>query len=87
MGLPTNDYEELTVVDNPAGSLLHDDDGSSPRPLSQKEQTLARLQFYSLCWSLFLIGWIDGSIGPLLPRIHEVYNVCDPILCLEGSYA
>ncbi|KAF8181818.1 MFS general substrate transporter [Pholiota molesta] len=75
MGLPTNDYEELTVVDDPAGSLLHDDEGSSPRPLSQKEQTLARLQFYSLCWSLFLIGWVDGSIGPLLPRIHEVYNV------------
>ncbi|KAF9479394.1 MFS general substrate transporter [Pholiota conissans] len=74
MGLP-NDYEELTVVDNPSASLLTEDDASNSRPLSQKERSVSRWQFYTLCWSLFFIGWTDGSIGPLLPRIHEVYNV------------
>lgn len=35
----------------------------------------AKFQFFSLCWALFLIGWSDGSTGPLLPRIQSVYHV------------
>lgn len=35
----------------------------------------ARIQFLSLCWTLFVVGWSDGSTGPLLPRIQSVYHV------------
>ena len=35
----------------------------------------ARIQFSSLCYSLFLAGWNDGTTGPLLPRIQQVYHV------------
>jgi len=35
----------------------------------------AMIQFITLCFTLFLIGWIDGSTGPLLPRIQSVYHV------------
>jgi hypothetical protein len=35
----------------------------------------ANIQFISLCYSLFLAGWNDGTTGPLLPRIQEVYHV------------
>jgi len=35
----------------------------------------ARIQFFSLCWTLFLAGWSDGSTGPLLPRIQSNYHV------------
>ncbi|KAI9509245.1 MFS general substrate transporter [Russula earlei] len=35
----------------------------------------ARIQFFSLCWTLFLAGWSDSSTGPLLPRIQSVYHV------------
>src|ERR1700683_2146278 len=35
----------------------------------------ANIQFISLCYSLFLVGWNDGTTGPLLPRIQEVYHV------------
>ena len=35
----------------------------------------ANIQFISLCYSLFLAGWNDGTTGPLLPRIREVYHV------------
>jgi fucose permease len=35
----------------------------------------ARIQFTTLCYSLFLAGWNDGTTGPLLPRIQEVYHV------------
>lgn len=33
------------------------------------------LQFVTLCWTYFLTGWNDGTIGPLLPRIQRVYHV------------
>jgi hypothetical protein len=29
----------------------------------------------AMCFSLFLAGWNDGTIGPLLPRIQEIYGV------------
>lgn len=29
----------------------------------------------AMCWALFLAGWNDGSVGPLLPRIQENYHV------------
>ena len=35
----------------------------------------AKIQFFTLCWTLFLIGWSDSSTGPLLPRIQSVYHV------------
>ena len=31
--------------------------------------------FATMCGSLFLAGWNDGTTGPLLPRIQEVYHV------------
>ena len=34
-----------------------------------------RIQFFALCWTLFLAGWSDSSTGPLLPRIQNVYHV------------
>lgn len=47
----------------------------SVQPLSKEERRVGRIQFFALCCSLFVIGWNDGSIGPLLPRIQKVYEV------------
>lgn len=35
----------------------------------------AQIQFTTLCWSIFVAGWNDGTLGPLLPRLQEVYHV------------
>lgn len=35
----------------------------------------ARVQFATLCWSIFVVGWNDGTLGPLLPRLQEFYHV------------
>ncbi|KAI0642731.1 MFS general substrate transporter [Trametes meyenii] len=35
----------------------------------------SRLQFAALCCSMFVAGWNDGTLGPLLPRLQEVYNI------------
>ncbi|KZT69016.1 MFS general substrate transporter [Daedalea quercina L-15889] len=33
-----------------------------------------RLHFATLCYSYFLEGWNDGTLGPLLPRIQQYYD-------------
>ncbi|KAI5996336.1 MFS general substrate transporter [Pisolithus albus] len=42
----------------------------------------AHIQFATLCWTLYLMGWNDGTTGPLLPRIQRVYNVNFSIVSL-----
>ncbi|KAI0759756.1 MFS general substrate transporter [Irpex lacteus] len=42
---------------------------------SSTVKLLAALQYASLCFTLFLAGWNDGTTGPLLPRMQENYNV------------
>jgi hypothetical protein len=45
-------------------------------PTVTKEQArIARIQLFTISWTMFLLGWNDGSVGPLLPRIQEVYRV------------
>ena len=44
-------------------------------PPVKAQVTKARIQFITLCLSLFLAGWNDASTGPLLPRIRQVYQV------------
>ncbi|EAU89256.1 hypothetical protein CC1G_03521 [Coprinopsis cinerea okayama7 len=39
------------------------------------QKRAGRIQFYTLLWCLFIMGWNDGTTGPLLPRIREVYNL------------
>ncbi|KAJ7591682.1 MFS general substrate transporter [Mycena floridula] len=47
---------------------------SEYRP-STKQLKTEKVQFAALCWCMVLAGWNDGSTGPLLPRIQEVYNI------------
>ncbi|KAG8752025.1 hypothetical protein FRC14_007433 [Serendipita sp. 396] len=34
-----------------------------------------KVVFAAMCFALFLAGWCDGTTGPLLPRIQNVYGV------------
>ena len=42
---------------------------------SKKEERVARAQFLALCLALFVVGWTDGSTGPLIPRLQIFYDV------------
>lgn len=44
-------------------------------PRTEKQKKTEKIQFAALCWCIFLAGWNDGSTGPLLPRIQDVYHV------------
>lgn len=48
------------------------DDSSQPAP---GHELRTNIHFATLCFCLFLVGWNDGTVGPLLPRIQGVYHV------------
>ncbi|KAI4520802.1 MFS general substrate transporter [Schizophyllum commune Loenen D] len=48
---------------------------STPLERTKKQIAAERIQFFAACWALVLAGWNDGTTGPLLPRIQQVYNL------------
>ncbi|KAF9049577.1 MFS general substrate transporter [Hymenopellis radicata] len=48
----------------------------------KKQKTREYIQHAALHWLMFLAGWNDGTTGPLLIRIEEVYNVNYTIVSL-----
>ncbi|KAF9265534.1 MFS general substrate transporter [Marasmius fiardii PR-910] len=54
-------------------------DSGSPSSFVQTRSQIktARIQLATLFWTLFLAGWNDGTTGPLLPKIQQVYHVND----------
>ena len=60
-----------------ASTITHTDDTVDQ---TKAQRLRARIQFATLCWTLYLAGWNDGSTGPLLPRIQKVYHVGTPVI-------
>jgi hypothetical protein len=59
----------------PTANLTYSGNEDTSIPLRRDQKNRARVQFLALCWTLFLIGWNDGTTGPLLPRIQLAYDV------------
>ena len=75
---PERSEDTLSAISYPPASNL------TPR-LSKLQQRNSMVQFLALCWCIFLVGWNDGSTGPLLPRIQENYRVCANLLLYRIS--
>ncbi|KAF7298349.1 MFS general substrate transporter [Mycena kentingensis (nom. inval.)] len=54
----------------------------SPPPQTKAQRRTERVQVSTIAWILFLLGWNDGSTGPLLLRIQESYGVGYTVLSL-----
>jgi hypothetical protein len=76
---PTSDLESTHHHDRPPNELDSLIQHSEYKP-SKKQARLAFLQFLTFCSALFMVGWTDGSTGPLLPTITKHYGVSCPIL-------
>ena len=66
--------------------------GSSSEPQSTVTQTpkqaaIEQNQFLALCLAIFLVGWNDGTTGPLLPRVQSVYRVSYIVVSLVFVFA
>ncbi|RDX45187.1 MFS general substrate transporter [Lentinus brumalis] len=71
--------KSLDMVETGPAECLDSQSGRVPSSAvaagTPASRRLARIQFATLCWTLFLAGWNDGTTGPLLPRIQRVYHV------------
>ncbi|KAL1722942.1 major facilitator superfamily domain-containing protein [Schizophyllum commune] len=56
-------------------SAVEGGQGTPPGERTRKMVMTDHLQFFAACWSMVLAGWNDGTTGPLLPRIQQVYDV------------
>ncbi|KAI0032855.1 MFS general substrate transporter [Vararia minispora EC-137] len=72
--------DDVELQELPATSIENQSDRDAAAALPPPDpfvthKALANAQYAALCWSLFMAGWNDGTTGPLLPRIREVYHV------------
>lgn len=75
MTLTQNESEDAPKVED-----------KSDASITKIHRRRSRIQFVALCWSLFMAGWNDGSTGPLLPRIQEVYHVRGSMMIAVDRY-
>lgn len=74
--VPLDSIQLSTLGPNNDTSVVNDGATSIHSIPSEKGLfTRTNLHFVALCWCLFLAGWNDGTIGPLLPRVQGVYDV------------
>lgn len=50
--------------------------------LTPTENRTEWIQTLTLCYSLFVVGWNDGSTGPLIPTYQRIYGVGYTIVSL-----
>ncbi|KAI0716680.1 MFS general substrate transporter [Earliella scabrosa] len=63
---------ETGAVEGPQSSDAPETAVSASTPETRRK---ARIQYAACCYVLFLAGWNDGTTGPLLPRLQQVYQV------------
>lgn len=74
-GTPLKSESVVEMGPEPLSKVSSDISPDVSPALAKKYLWRARLQFLANCYSLFLAGWNDGTTGPLLTRIQDVYNV------------
>ena len=70
---PLEASKEITAIEEAVPSLANKETGN--QPVTKAMRRKAWIQFATLCWSIFVVGWNDGTTGPLVPRLQEVYHV------------
>ena len=52
---------------------------ATPFTPTARQRKSGLIQYLAICWSIYVVGWHDGSNGPLLPRIQQEYKVCSKL--------
>jgi len=76
-------HESPSASNSRAASIPDSDSDLKAR--TKRHRQWEKVQFATLCWTMYLAGWNDGSTGPLLPRIQKVYGVGDFNSCSDSE--
>ena len=71
----SEDGKEMVIMMDEATRppSLRNEAGVIVRTPAQRRKVL--MQFFALCSAIYVAGWNDGTLGPLLPRLQEHYHV------------
>lgn len=72
--------KEIMAIEEAVPSFTNKETGAHQATKAMRRR--AWIQFATLCWSIFVVGWNDGTTGPLVPRLQEVYHVSYAIVSL-----
>lgn len=73
---PLGDSAPMKGGPSASASALSRLEGTQEPPIGFSMSTKdERIYLATLCYTLFVAGWNDATLGPLLPRIQEVYHV------------
>ncbi|KAI0828623.1 MFS general substrate transporter [Trametes gibbosa] len=67
--------EDIKDFGSSVGAVNAPELENQPGVLTPAMRRKATMQFVALCCSMFVAGWNDGTLGPLLPRLQEEYHV------------
>ena len=75
---PVESNEKADITESP--SIVSRADNAVDRPAESASQLAVELRrervaFGAIMFSMFLDGWNDGTIGPMLPAIQKQYSV------------
>lgn len=69
------EMQSLTKVSSKGDDVKVEEVDIASDEVKARYRRNGRIQFAALCWLALLIGWNDGTTGPLLPRLQQEYNV------------
>lgn len=72
---PTTAYSSA----GPSGMSIDDSQVEITAAQAAMNRRKSAVHFFALCYSMFLEGWNDGTVGPLLPTFQEYYHVSEPL--------
>jgi hypothetical protein len=65
----------LSTARRPLEALEVDDRSALSGHQDAMQRRRMQIQFAACCWSMFMSGWNDGSLGPLIPTVQSYYHV------------
>ncbi|RDX47216.1 MFS general substrate transporter [Lentinus brumalis] len=73
------DVEGGPSTQTPSAVPTEADLTAQPPAVSPEERALQKrkglMHFSAICWAVFVVGWCDGTTGPMLPRLQAHYHI------------
>ena len=81
---PSDGDKAVMAVDDVVSSLPNKE--VDTRVVTKAMRRKGWIQFAAICWAIFVCGWNDGTTGPLIPRLREVYRVCGTLVAVSTCH-
>ncbi|KAL5634686.1 hypothetical protein ACGC1H_002658 [Rhizoctonia solani] len=69
---------EMTVINRSHAEVDRVESSESPAEATHDDATAHRREMVAMaavCWTQFMAGWNDGTLGPLIPTIQEHFHI------------